>query len=63
MLKLCLYYNNGINIKELIRKQADDDELLTAMQDAILRKPAEHQFFHTALEGGEELRKMSQIGG
>ena len=62
-LKLCLYYNNGINIKELIRKQADDDELLTAMQDAILRKPAEHQFFHTALEGGEELRKMSQIGG
>lgn len=63
MLKLCLYYNNGINIKELLRTQAGDDEILSAMEDAILRKPSEHQFYHAAVEGMEEIRKMSQIGG
>ena len=47
----------------MIRKQADDDEILAAMKNAILHKPTEHQFFHAALEGSEEVRKMSQIGG
>lgn len=63
MLKLCLYYNNGINIKEMIRNQLEDEQIMAVMQDAIFHKPAEHQFYHTALEGTEEARKMSQIGG
>ncbi len=63
LLKPCLYYNSGTNLKELIRNQADDEQLLSAIKNAIYHKPTEHQFFHTALEGPEELRKMSQIGG
>ncbi len=63
LLKLCLYYNNGINLKKMLREGADDEKILSAMQDAILHKPSEHQFYHSAIEGGEELRKMSQIGG
>lgn len=63
MLKLCLYYNNGINLKKMLREQASEKQLLSAMQEAIFHKPSEHQFYHSALEGSEELRKMSQIGG
>lgn len=63
LLKPCLYYNSGINLKELLRADAGDEQLLSAMQQAIYHKPAEHQFFRTAVEGTEELRKMSQIGG
>lgn len=63
LLKLCLYYDNHIDLKKLLRKGAKEEEILSAMQDAIKHKPAEHQFYHSAIEGGEELRKMSQIGG
>lgn len=63
LLKLCLYYNNGIDLKKILRNQADDELLLSAMKDAIFHKPSEHQFHHLALEGAEEPRKMSQIGG
>lgn len=63
ILKLCLYYENGINLKKLLRENASSEELFTAMERTILKKPAEHQFHQIAKEGSEELKKMSQIGG
>ena len=38
-------------------------ELLSAMENIIYKKPAEHQFHLTAKEGAEEMKNMSQIGG
>lgn len=63
MLKLCLYYQNGINLKGLLRAGYPDDIIRTALEQAIFRKPAEHQFHLAALEGPAEQRRMSQIGG
>lgn len=63
MLKLCLYYKNSLDLKTLIRNQASESEVIQAMKDAIFHKPQEHQFHHNAIEGIEELKKMSQIGG
>lgn len=63
ILKLCLYYENGIDLKDLLRQGSSDQKLLDYMKDAIEHKPREHQFHLPATEGREELRKMSQIGG
>ena len=63
ILKLCLYYENGINLKKLLRENASSEELFAAMEHTIQKKPAEHQFHQIAKEGSEELKKMSQIGG
>ncbi len=63
ILKLCLYYENGINLKKMLREGASSEELEEAMQKAICKKPVEHQFHLIAKEGQEELKKMSQIGG
>lgn len=63
ILKLCLYYENGISLKQLLRSGASDDIIFQALKDAILHKPTEHQFHLKALEGTPEIRQMSQIGG
>ncbi len=63
ILKLCLYYENGIDLKKLLRSSNSSEELLEAMRKTIYKKPSEHQFHLIAKEGSEELKKMSQIGG
>ena len=63
ILKLCLYYENGIDLKKLLRNDASEEEILEAMRKTIYKKPTEHQFHLMAKEGSEELKKMSQIGG
>ena len=63
ILKLCLYYENGIDLKKLLRNNASEEEILEAMKKTIYKKPTEHQFHLMAKEGSEELKKMSQIGG
>ena len=63
MLKLCLYYENGLNLKKLLRNGAAPAEIRSAIESAILQKPSEHRFYLSALEGEPEHRKMSQIGG
>ncbi len=63
LLKLCLYYQNGMNLKQLLRSGYSDDFVRAAMEQTIFRKPTEHQFHLAALEGPAEQRRMSQIGG
>ena len=63
ILKLCLYYENGIDLKKYLRSEASSEEILNAMQKTITKKPLEHQFHLTAKEGSEEIKNMSQIGG
>ena len=63
ILKLCLYYENGIDLKKLLRNGASEEEVLEAMRKTIYKKPSEHQFHLIAKEGFAESKKMSQIGG
>ena len=47
----------------MMRTGEPDNKICTAMEQAILKKPAEHQFHLDAREGMKEVRRMSQIGG
>ena len=58
MLKPCLYCNEGMNLKRLLRDGASDADLLQAMQEIIYAKPAGHSFDVKAARFS-----MSQIGG
>ena len=58
MLKPCLYCNEGMNLKRLLRDGASDADLLQAMQKIIYAKPAGHSFDVKAARFN-----MSQIGG
>ena len=59
-LKTCLQFNQGVELRPLLT--GCDEDLLSAMQEAIWQKPERHLFMGgtgTKLEG----RIMSQIGG
>lgn len=58
MLKPCLYSNEGMNLKRLLRDGGRDADLLQAMQEIIYNKPAGHSF-----EVAAASFNMSQIGG
>ena len=73
-LKLCLYYNQGIDLRTPIREGRTDQELSEIIRGAIEEKPREHQFscdivntFQNSCDGKsgsvEEWKNMSQIGG
>lgn len=57
-LKLCLYSGAGLDVRDLLRSGASDDELFEAMQQAIYAKPKEHGFDSKAADFS-----MNEIGG
>lgn len=61
-LKLCLCYEDGISLFDDI-KQKSIDELADTMQQAILKKPKEHDFINQTKQENDETRFMTQIGG
>ena len=61
-LKLCLYHNEGLNLKVMLRGGANNDEIKSAIKHAVLNKPQRHAFeSESARTSG--IQKMSQIGG
>ncbi len=60
MLKACLCYEDGLNVKELLRADISDEALKDAMAAAITAKPLRHNFCDGT---ATEQRKMVQIGG
>jgi cyclic pyranopterin phosphate synthase len=64
-LKTCLCYEDGVDLREILRSELTAAEkregLIDAMQGAILKKPAAHCFERPDLIS--EKRKMSAIGG
>lgn len=60
-LKLCLYHDDGVSLRELLRDGMGDDELRQIMEKAIGKKPERHHFTVQGAEGG--IRGMSGIGG
>lgn len=59
-LKLCLCHGDGLDLRALLRGGATDGEIKTAMERAIMGKPAHHSFGEAR---PDEVRIMSQIGG
>ena len=65
-LKLCLHYNNGIELWPLLRGGVSDSQLTETLREAIYNKPLHHSFDGVKPEGEDdqlELKNMSQIGG
>lgn len=67
LLKPCLCYGNGVDLRAILRKKNPGnpnliwDELLLALSDGIFQKPRAHCFQeHDAIT---EHRKMAEIGG
>ena len=61
-LKLCLYHDEGLDLRALLRGGASDGEIEAAIKQAVLKKPARHAFgSETARTSG--IKKMSRIGG
>ncbi|EKQ55063.1 MULTISPECIES: GTP 3',8-cyclase MoaA [unclassified Clostridium] len=63
LLKPCLCYGTGIDLKNLIRNGISEDELTNVMKSGILSKPEKHEFNEDKKSNNIEIRKMSQIGG
>lgn len=61
-LKLCLYYSDGIDLRELLRSGASDADLTAAIGQAVKLKPKEHSFGQM-VEGTMEQKPMNRIGG
>ena len=76
MIKPCLQYDTGVDLRKILRAEDQtDEELREALQSAVFRKPSGHRFSAPGTgegkdnEGNEtaamplETREMSQIGG
>ena len=62
-LKLCLHWNKGIDLKNIIRNKATDEELEKIIFNAIYNKPEHHSMDKNIEENSIDKRKMNQIGG
>lgn len=60
-LKECLHFNYGIDLKDLIRRGANEEEIRLAMKKAIFEKPEKHNFLEKSKD--KDLKFMNQIGG
>ncbi|MFR5903192.1 MAG: GTP 3',8-cyclase MoaA, partial [Neglectibacter timonensis] len=62
LLKPCLQYRSGKDLKALMDSGADDDSLRTAIEETVKLKPKGHHFGKEAGAEDEGLY-MNQIGG
>ena len=61
-LKGCLQFQEGTDLRALLRGGCSDMELREAIRTVIWEKPVSHNFYETQTEQ-DEVRAMSQIGG
>ena len=61
LLKPCLQYQSGIDMRRILREETDD-QLLPAIERALEAKPMQHSFGSQSIEDREE-KYMSEIGG
>ncbi len=61
LLKPCLQYADGTDLRQLLREGADDETLYAAIKEGIYHKPGGHSFLEEA--EGKEAGGMSFIGG
>ncbi len=61
-MKGCLQYQEGTDLRELMRGGCTDEQLRAAICQVIWNKPVSHNFYEAKTEQ-DEIRGMSQIGG
>ena len=61
-LKLCLYHENGLDLRGMLRGSASDTEIEQAIACIVQAKPERHGFGGTDGTGGG-IAEMSRIGG
>lgn len=61
-LKLCLCYEDGIDLKTALKHETIE-ELVEIMRQTIIKKPKEHDFTNQKKQENDEKRFMTQIGG
>ncbi|SEJ30621.1 cyclic pyranopterin phosphate synthase [Propionispira arboris] len=62
-LKLCLQYDKGIDLKDLLRSQKADNVIREVIEETIYQKPKEHLFDDSSIVEGKDQRNMFQVGG
>ena len=62
-LKACLQYENGSDLKSLIRNNSSNEEIIKVIEETIYNKPESHNFNRVYVENDAEKKGMSQIGG
>lgn len=62
-LKLCLNYDYGISLKEILRQGLSVNELTDKIRSEIYKKPEHHNFNNKHKEDNMNTRFMAQIGG
>ncbi len=60
-LKLCLNHSVGLDLREMLRAGAGDNELIEAIKNSIQNKPINHGFSQNISD--RETKRMNQIGG
>lgn len=62
-LKTCLQFDEGADLRRILREGGSDEALAAAIDEAVGRKPLGHNFGEKNTFSGRENRGMSQIGG
>ena len=62
-LKLCLQYDKGVSLRDLMRAGATDEELENAIKKAVAEKPKQHIFNDYFGAPDIDDRSMNKIGG
>ena len=62
-LKLCLQYDIGTSLRDIMRAGATETELAEAIEKEVMRKPKQHIFNEYFDEENIEENNMSRIGG
>lgn len=68
-LRLCLFSDTELDLKNMIRNGASDKEIVALIKEAVLKKPKEHNLKNLKLTAGnlqlisECRRTMAEIGG
>lgn len=62
-LKACLQYENGSDLRSLLRNKSSKEEIKRVIENTIYNKPESHNFNIVYEENDAEKKGMSQIGG
>ena len=63
MLRLCLHSERGVDLKQALKRGAEEKELAAIMKKAVSDKPLSHEFDEAARRLLSEEKTMVQIGG
>jgi cyclic pyranopterin phosphate synthase len=61
-LKLCLFHDDGLDLRGMLRNGADEAEIEAAFERAVYHKPEQH-LFGSRTSSSMGIKNMARIGG